>query len=197
MHNNLQISAALEKYKNLILKWNKVHNLISKNSEEFIDERHINDSLRICEMVNINAENICDFGSGAGFPAIPLSIYLNAQGANTKIYMYESRQKKASFLQLCIDELELSNTRIVNDRIENAQKIKADYITARAFAGLKEIFDYSKGFAEESTIFLLHKGEKTPEEINLASKFYSFDVDLFDKNEKNGVILLASNVKPK
>jgi len=88
-----EISKQLEAYKNLILKWNKVHNLISKNSVEFIDERHIADSLRIFEYVDLDVNNICDFGTGAGFPAIPLALYLQEKGSNAIVNMFESRNK--------------------------------------------------------------------------------------------------------
>lgn len=197
MYKYLEISQELEVFKNLILKWNKVHNLISKNSEEFIDDRHIADSLRIFQFIDTGVENICDFGSGAGFPAIPLAIYFNKKNIPTKIYIYESRKKKADFLSLCIKELELANAIIVNERIEKAPKVNADLITARAFSNLKNIFDYSSNFRTENTKFLLHKGEKINHEIEDAKKYYSFEHNMLDKNEVGGIILLASRVKAK
>lgn len=197
MHKNTEISEQLNEYKNLILKWNKVHNLISKNSENFIDERHIKDSMRIIPFLPKKLDKICDFGSGAGFPAIPMGIHLKEQQSNAKMYLYESRKKKTDFLEICKAQLKLDNIHIVNERIENAQKFKVDLITARAFANLKDIFKYSNGFADQNTIFLLHKGEKAEDEINNASKWYRFKYNMLDKNEYGGVILLASNLKAK
>ncbi len=190
-----EISDKIEQYSKLVIKWNNVHNLISKNSVDYIKERHIDDSLRVLSLIDPDLETICDFGSGAGFPGILIGIFLNNKNSGCKLFLFESRKKKADFLNLCIDELGLINCKVINDRIENVKNIKADLITARAFSSLKNIFNYAKNYQNGNTEFLLHKGEKVTEEIVEAEKNFSFDYKFLDKNSDNGVILLASNVK--
>jgi len=192
-----EINENLEKYQNLILKWNKVHNLVSKSSEEHIKERHIDDSVRIFKYFDEEPKIICDFGSGAGLPAIPLAIYLKDIGSTSQINLYESRNKKTKFLEICKDELGLSNINIINDRIENSAPIKADFITARAFASLIDIFSYSKNFITENTKFILHKGEKIHQEIEKAENKFHFKHKFLEKNDVGGVILLAESLKAK
>ena len=80
----------LEKYKELLLKWNKTHNLVSKSQALNLDE-HIDDSLSVS---NFLGPEILDLGSGGGFPGIPLAIKNPAK----KLYLVESNTKKAAFL---------------------------------------------------------------------------------------------------
>lgn len=86
-----EVKKALIDYKNLLLKWNKTVNLISKNSEKEIWERHICDSLQLTKYINFS-DTIIDFGSGAGLPGIILSI------AGVKnMLLIEANKKKISF----------------------------------------------------------------------------------------------------
>ena len=62
-------------YIEILKKWNKSINLISKNSEENIWERHVLDSAQIWPLLGREKFNKwVDLGSGAGFPGVILSI---------------------------------------------------------------------------------------------------------------------------
>ena len=63
----------LKTYEKLVLEWNNKFNLISKSSVEYIWERHIEDSLQLCNFINLDDKVLYDFGSGAGFPGRWLS----------------------------------------------------------------------------------------------------------------------------
>jgi 16S rRNA (guanine527-N7)-methyltransferase len=93
--NNLNVSRevkeALLNYQNLLLKWNKAINLISRNSEKDIWARHILDSLQLLKYVDF-LDNIIDIGSGGGFPGIVLSI-----GGVKNIALVESDKKSQFF----------------------------------------------------------------------------------------------------
>lgn len=57
----------VEIYKNLLKKFNQIHNLTQLKN---IDE-NIQDSIEILNFIDLTkAQNIIDIGSGAGFPAI-------------------------------------------------------------------------------------------------------------------------------
>ena len=47
MHDNFEIKSNFEDYKKIFLEENSKHNLISKNDEKFLYEKHIYDSLSI------------------------------------------------------------------------------------------------------------------------------------------------------
>jgi 16S rRNA (guanine527-N7)-methyltransferase len=177
----------LQQYANLTLEWNQKMNLIAKSTENLIWQRHIEDSLQVLPLIPKGAETLVDFGSGAGFPGIVISIMAEETGLKN-IHMIESIRKKTTFLNEVRNQLGLK-CNIHNERIEQIKGIKADVITARAFAELSEILKISKNFLKPSTIFLLHKGQKFQEEIDNAKKKFSFDVEVIKSQTGDGVIL--------
>ena len=100
----------LEKYKELLLKWNKTHNLVSKSQALNLDE-HIEDSLSVSDLLG---PEVLDLGSGGGFPGIPLAI----KNPTKKFYLVESNAKKSAFLLNTSNQLELKNVKVYNKRIE-------------------------------------------------------------------------------
>ena len=70
---------------------------------------HFQDSMRITQFIDFSAiKSVCDVGSGGGFPGIPLAILL----PEIKITLLEVNNKKVTFLQTVIDELELTNCNV-------------------------------------------------------------------------------------
>jgi 16S rRNA (guanine527-N7)-methyltransferase len=100
----------LEKYKELLLKWNKTHHLVSKSQARNLDE-HIEDSLSVSDLLG---PEVLDLGSGGGFPGIPLAI----KNPTKKFYLVESNAKKSAFLLNTSNQLELKNVEVYNKRIE-------------------------------------------------------------------------------
>jgi 16S rRNA (guanine527-N7)-methyltransferase len=66
-----QIDQLLQ-FAELILKWNKTHNLTAITNPDEVVSKHLLDSLSICSA--FPEGNALDVGSGAGLPGIPLSI---------------------------------------------------------------------------------------------------------------------------
>jgi len=67
----------LKNYIQELLVWNKKINLIGRSTEANLWEVHIENSLELLPFLNDeDCESIVDIGSGAGFPSIPLSIFL-------------------------------------------------------------------------------------------------------------------------
>ena len=103
----------IEKYHDLLMDWNTRLNLISRNDRNHIIENHFLDSLAPLNMIPKRCRLI-DIGSGAGFPGIPLAIFR----PDAYITLLESVHKKAIFLQAAIDNIGLSNTIILEKRLE-------------------------------------------------------------------------------
>lgn len=124
----------LEKYYNLIIEKNKVMNLTSITDKEEFYLKHFCDSLYLNKAINLNKNlNMCDFGTGAGFPGIVLKIVY----PNLNIELIESSKKKCEFLNNIIKDLDLKNIKVICDRMENYSKNneeKYDYIVCRAVA---------------------------------------------------------------
>ena len=88
MTNKIMPKSDFTEYMSLFLLENKKHNLISKNDERFLFEKHIYDSLAIglfFKKYNITESKILDIGCGGGFPCLPIAIeWLKAMKSSGK-----------------------------------------------------------------------------------------------------------------
>lgn len=178
------------KYEELLKKWSTKMNLVAPSTLTDIQNRHINDSAQLAKYIPKDV-NIIDLGSGAGFPGVVLAIL----GWN--VTCIESIGKKTNFLSELKKELDLPNLTIINDRIENylsKTPVNAgNYIfTARAFAPLIKIFDYTH--KTNCRLFLL-KGREIESEIILAKTKYKFDYELHKSETGDGYIIYIYNLK--
>jgi 16S rRNA (guanine527-N7)-methyltransferase len=164
----------LKIYFDLLLKWQKKINLISPITIDNAWERHFEDSKQMSQYIPDGIKEICDIGSGAGFPALILAI-LNP---DIQFTLIESDARKCAFLNTVSRETKLDNVKIINDRIENAiPEMKADCVTARALASLRQLIDYSLPLIHnnKNLSMLLPKGKNWQDEINEAKTRYNFD----------------------
>ena len=178
------------KYENLLKEWSTKINLVAPSTLSDIQNRHIADSAQLADFIPKDAK-IIDLGSGAGFPGVVLAIM------GRKVICIESIGKKTNFLTLLKQELDLPNLTIINDRIENflsKTPVNAgDFIfTARAFAPLIKILDYTA--KTKCRLFLL-KGREIESEISTAKKKYKFDYTLFPSKTGDGYITYIKPIK--
>jgi 16S rRNA (guanine527-N7)-methyltransferase len=122
---------ALERYLDLLEKWNRVYNLTAIRDRERMVTHHLLDSLAI--LPHVRAPRVLDVGSGAGLPGIPLAIANPA----LQVTLLDSSQKKAAFLRQAVAELALRNAAVETGRVE-AWRTSARFetIVSRAFADL-------------------------------------------------------------
>jgi 16S rRNA (guanine527-N7)-methyltransferase len=90
----------------------KIH-LLSHADYERISRRHFLVSLAAFPLVK-DHRRCCDIGAGAGFPSVPMKILL----PELELVIFESVRKKAAFLKHLVDELELTEVQVINDRAE-------------------------------------------------------------------------------
>lgn len=173
----------LNKYVELLLKWQKSINLISGNTGNFIWQRHIEDSLQLKKFIPASTNCIIDIGSGAGLPGIPLAI-----DTGIKTYLIESDRKKTIFIDEAIRQTKI-DARTINSRIEDAliNNVKEPVvITARALADLKKLFELINSLLEKNNIthyrLLLLKGKNVSRETIEAEKDWKFDYKI-EKSE--------------
>lgn len=169
----------LKDFKALLLEWNQKINLVSKNAENELDFRHILDSLQLVDHIKNTAKLIIDIGSGSGFPGIVLAIALQEKNPTARIVLIESITKKTVYLKDVCSCLELTNVKVINNRIENVVFKNADYITARAVAAIDKIFNFTKSVYSKNTCFLLLKGKSGTTELEEAKKKWSFKIKSF------------------
>lgn len=181
----------LLRYAELIEEWTPAINLVS--STDNLWQRHIMDSVQIAKLIEPTHEKtIMDFGSGGGLPGIVLAIILP-----NPIIMVESDLRKSIFLKNCIRELKLENCSVINKRIEEVNHVKADYVTARALAPLKKLFDYTHKFFHVETICVFPKGKNYATELEEAKSMWDFENEIIPSEVGDGVLLKIKKIKEK
>ena len=90
-----------EVYFSLILRWNSRVNLTAIRDEEGILTRHFIESIACARALPVRIATLLDFGSGAGFPGIPIALCR----PEIAVTLAESQGKKAAFLQEAIRQL--------------------------------------------------------------------------------------------
>ena len=116
----------------------------------------------------------CDIGSGGGLPALVLAILAAGEGALTNFILIESDTRKCAFLTTMITEFGLRAT-VVSKRIEDAEPLEADVVSARALAPLPKLLDLAVRHAKPGGLFLLQKGAQHENEIDAARDSWHFN----------------------
>jgi 16S rRNA (guanine527-N7)-methyltransferase len=85
-------------YLSLIIRWNIRTNLTSVRDENSILSRHFVESIACAHALPTSISTLLDYGSGAGFPGIPIAI----RRPEIVVTLVESQGKKAAFLREAI-----------------------------------------------------------------------------------------------
>ena len=165
--------------------YNKKYNLISKNTEKQIWDRHILDSAQLIKFIDVKScSGIADLGTGGGFPGIILAIYF--QNFNFHVKLYEKSPIKSVFLSNISNLLGLNCTIICNDI--NSVKIDSNHVVCRAFRKLNYILNISRENCIKKHKMIIMKGRNAQQEINKTSKMinykYRLENSITDKDSK-------------
>ena len=168
----------LSEYANLIVKWNKTRNLVSRNANLETINEHILDCA--CLMPHLKESNLLDVGSGAGLPGLVVSILDDEKN----IKLLEPNQKKISFLTHAQAKLDLKNTTIFKERVENLEEINEETIITRAVMEPKKLLNVISKQKNKNLKIIMMVSE--PMEIsypNWESKFLVSEAQrILDKN---------------
>ena len=170
----------LEKFYELLIEWNQKINLTRITSKEEVYLKHFYDSLTLNRVVDLkNTNNLCDIGTGAGFPGIVLKIIF----PNIKITLIDSLQKRVNYLNIVIKELGLEKIEAIHTRGEDF-KGNFDVVTSRAVANIEKLVNYTMHLVAKDGIFVAMKGdidnELTPEvEQKLNKKYKIIKIEKF------------------
>lgn len=195
------VRADLESFAKLLRKWNAVQNLVSRETEAALWERHIVDSIQILPLLRPSDERFLDIGSGGGMPAIPMAIAL--KGGPARFQLVEPIAKKVAFLRQGIRELGLSASVHAgrSDSLDSRETLVAggfDVITSRALAALPMLLGLIHPFFGPQTRAILHKGRDYAREVEESRLAWDFDVVLTDSATETGAVLLQiSNLRRK
>ncbi len=133
---------AFERYRQLLLDWNRRVNLTAITDPAEVETRHFIDSLLCLEVPGFKdllrtGPTLADVGTGAGFPGVPIRLVFPEVG----LWLIESNLKRARFLNALVGELSLDRVEVIPRRAEDvgrdrSYREKATLVTARAVARL-------------------------------------------------------------
>ena len=184
LHVSRETCDKLVLYVDLLTKWQASINLVSHKTISEVWERHILDCAQIISYLPETPVKILDLGSGAGLPAVLLAIMTDHE-----VHMVESDSRKCAFMQTALREAGTSAT-IHNERLEALAFQDADIVTARAFAPLDRLLDWTEAQHKEGQIFWLLKGRGVNEELTNLPDSQTVESQQFDSLVSGeGVIL--------
>ncbi len=187
-HKKLEL---IDLYVKEVLIFNQKYNLISKNSEKDIWNRHVLDSAQLVKYIDHkNFNSLADLGTGAGFPGIVLSIFYS-DILTFHVKLYEKSNVKVKFINDIIGKLGLRNIHIYDNDYQY-HIIDADYLVCRAFKKLPEILRISRETAKKPHKVIVMLGKNAQEELNKASKDMIYKYKLVSSiTESDSKILLV------
>ncbi|MBE6107264.1 MAG: 16S rRNA (guanine(527)-N(7))-methyltransferase RsmG [Erysipelotrichaceae bacterium] len=151
-----------EIYASTLKEWNEKMNLTAITEFEEVLDKHFYDSLLPSFSSSIKG-TLCDVGTGAGFPSIPLKIAY----PELNIVMIEPLGKRVTFLKEVVRVLELEHVECINARAEDYAKDHRecfDVVTARAVANLRMLSELCIPLVKKGGLFLAMKGSSGLEE---------------------------------
>lgn len=119
----------------LYREWNAKINVISRKDIDNLFEHHVLHSLAIAKVINFRpATQILDFGTGGGFPGIPLAILF----PECQFRLIDGTGKKIRVAQEVSQAIGLTNCQPVHLRGED-EKGSYDFVVSRAVMPLPDL----------------------------------------------------------
>ena len=168
----------IEEFHKQIIFWNERINLVSRKDIDNLIVNHVIHSLSISCFFNFNDNtSILDFGTGGGFPGIPLAICF----PNVKFHLVDSIKKKTDVVNKIVKDLNLNNVEVTWANVKNINK-NYDYIVSRAVAKYPKIKTLcsnkflDKNLNDKKNGFILLKGDNAKAEFHQCKEHYEFSI---------------------
>lgn len=167
MNDNIYLNPKFELYYNYLISENEKYNLTAITQKDDVYIKHFIDSISLNKIIDLNKSiSLCDVGSGAGFPGIPLKLCYS----NLQVTLVEPTVKRVNFLKNLCNQLNV-DVNIINNRAEdcvNDYRNVFDIVVARAVANTPILLELLVGFVKINGYIVLYKGDKGKQEINEA-----------------------------
>ena len=159
-----------------LLQWNRgISNLVSHDDESRLVQRHIAESLAGAKLINEKGcKELVDFGSGGGFPALPLVL----AGVGEHWTLVESRRNKTLFLRRALQELAIAGVDVITGRLEalveeQPERLQCDGFTSRATMKLAPTLELAARIVRPGGFAFLWKGSGIEQELAAVGQSWS------------------------
>ncbi len=179
----------MQRYVELLRRWNRSINLVSARDIPLLWTRHIADSLQLGALWSRRPESAIDLGSGAGFPGLVLAIQYGIP-----FHLIEQDQGKAAFLREAARVTGAPVT-VVAAKIEDAVVPRATLGTARGLASLSRRLGYAENLLTPDGECLFLKSRGVEAEIAEAARTWATHIEQIpSRTDGSGVILRVSDI---
>lgn len=141
------------------LNMTRIHNF------ETMVRKHYVDSLIVGPMIEKELgsmpQSMLDFGTGAGFPGVPLAI----RYPEVKMILNESRANRAAFLREVVNKCGLSGVTVLGQRLLPEQGIVVDAVILRAVGSMRKILERTHFALKRDGMLIFLKGPNCSAEI--------------------------------
>ena len=161
---NKEMQEKLDFYCRFLREENEKYNLTAITDEREIQIKHFADSILGSVAIPLNA-TVCDVGSGAGFPALPLAIARE----DISVTLVDSLEKRINFTKTLCEHLNLK-AKFFHERAEDFAKSHSesyDVATARAVAPLNILLEYVAQIVKVGGVVVAYKTDTS--ELELAA----------------------------
>lgn len=150
----------VSEYLKLLRKWNAACSLVSEGDLQYLNERHVGDSLDLLPLMNWSQTHL-DIGSGGGFPGVPLAI----ARPKMRVVLNDRSRKKCRFLRHMKMELDLENVEILELDIKPESEFgeRFDTVTVRAVGPVSRVWELGSQFLNETGAILMQTSHPVPE----------------------------------
>ena len=190
----------LEKYYQMLVDANNKFNLTAITDKKDVYLKHFYDSILASLVFDSDNFNLCDMGTGAGFPGIVLKIVF----PKIRLTLVDATKKKTEFLKEVVSTLNLNDVCVYNDRIENFAYLhekEFDIVIARAVARLNILLELASRMIKVNGYFVAMKGsleEEIDEATNALKVLHMEIVETKDlvlpiENSKRKIIKIKKN----
>ncbi len=162
----------LKTYREELVKFNKVLNLISLKTVPHADAVHFSDSILAAKMIfpEIKTGEIYDFGSGSGFPGLVFA----ALKSDLKVFLVDSDQRKCEFLKHVAATTKLGNVTVLNSSVESLKADTVQYAVSRGYAPIaRSLLSCRKVFKLNGVYFHMKSDEWANELADMPTQLCS------------------------